>query len=106
MDPGPIIGIVLGIPALAFSIRLVTKPFIDGWVRARELKAGAPPTVSPAFEPQRDERIHQLEAEVASLRQARDALGGGEADTAPLDEGPSPIDELAQELGIADSEAS
>lgn len=41
----------------------------------------------------------------ARLRQAREALGAGENPLSPLDQEPSPLDELAQELGIADSEA-
>lgn len=72
----PVAAIVLGIPALAFSIRVVTKPLIDGWVRTRELKAGA--RAEPARDPDRDERVLQLEAEVSSLRQELERLNAVE----------------------------
>ncbi len=79
----PVVAIVLGIPAFAFGVRVMTKPFIDGWVRSRELKAGARagavPAAVPPPEPQRDERIHQLEAEVASLRQELERMGAVES---------------------------
>ena len=42
----------------------------------------------------------------ARLRQAREALGFADIGRAPLDQEISPIDELAEDLGIADSETS
>ncbi len=73
----PVVGVVLGLPAIAFGIRMITKPFIDGWVRTRELKAGARSAL-PA-EPEREQRIHELEAEVASLRQELERMGAVES---------------------------
>ena len=76
MDWEPVLGVVLGLPALAISVRLVTKPLIDGWVRTRELKAGV--RRDPAGDQQRDERVLQLEAEVSSLRQELERLNAVE----------------------------
>ncbi len=62
-----VIAFLLGVPALALSARLVLKPFIDGWLRARELKAGAR-AVGPELEAQA-QRIGQLEGELSALRE-------------------------------------
>jgi hypothetical protein len=67
MDPNvvPLIGVVVGIPAIAFSARAVLKPFLDAWVHTRELKAGAG---APRPDPGQTQRILQLEADMSALR--------------------------------------
>lgn len=69
MSLEPVIGIVFGVPAIGFAIRLVVKPIVDGYVRARELRAGAAAGVIAAPDPAQAQRILQLEAELASLRE-------------------------------------
>ncbi len=67
-DPGVIIGIVLGIPAIGFAARMVIRAIADGIARVRT--AGQPPSL--AADPNRGEqaqRIAQLEAEIASLHE-------------------------------------
>lgn len=71
----PLVAIVVGLPAIAFSIRVVTKPLIDGWVRTRELKAGVR---QDAHDPRSDERVGQLEAEISSMRQELERLNAVE----------------------------
>lgn len=76
MSLEPAIAIAIGLPAIAFSARLVIKPIIQGWVRTRELNAGV--GQDPAREQLRDERVLQLEAEVSSLRQELERLNAVE----------------------------
>ncbi len=64
MDPGVVIGVVLGIPAVGFATRMVIRAVADGIVR---VKGGDRTQLQPDHD-QRDERLAQLEAEVASLR--------------------------------------
>ena len=63
MDPGPIIGIVLGVPAIGFAARMVIRATADGIAR---VKAASHPPVQPP-DPGQAQRIAQLEAEVAAL---------------------------------------
>ncbi len=63
MDPGVVIGVVLGITAIGFAARMVIRATADGIARVKA--AGHPPTVAP--DPAHGQRIAQLAAEVASL---------------------------------------
>jgi len=62
-DWTPVVGIVVGIPAIGFAIRMVVRSIADGIVR---IKGGSrPPLAAP--DPAQTRRIAQLEAELASL---------------------------------------
>lgn len=89
-DPGIIIGVVLGVPAMGFAVRLVVKPIADAYVRSRELKAGVRADLQPAQD--QAQRVAQLEAELAAVKDQLErhsavesfyaqlkAPGGGEA---------------------------
>lgn len=60
----PIVGVAVGFPALGFAIRMVVRSIADGIARVKS--ASHPPI--PAGDSAQGERIAQLEAEVASLR--------------------------------------
>jgi hypothetical protein len=66
MSLEPVIGIVFGVPAIAFSLRALLKPFIDAWVHTRQLKAGG--GAAPLPDPAQAQRILQLEVEMTALR--------------------------------------
>ncbi len=64
MDPGVVIGVVLGITAIGFAGRMIIRSLADGIARVKT--AGHTPL--PAPDPAQGQRMAQLEAEVASLR--------------------------------------
>ncbi len=63
MDPGAVLGIVLGITAIGFAGRMIIRAVADGIAR---IKTASHPPVA-AVDPAQGQRIAQLEAEVASL---------------------------------------
>ncbi len=68
MDPGVVIGVVLGITALGFAARMVIRAAADGIAR---VKAAGHPPVQPS-DPAQAQRMAQMEAEIAALK---DELG-------------------------------
>jgi hypothetical protein len=87
MDPNvvPLVGIIIGIPALAFSARAVLKTVLDAWVHTRELKAGV--GAAPPPDPAQAQRFQQLEAEVTALREEVTRLSAVESFYAQLGSG-------------------
>ncbi len=73
----PLIGVVLGIPAIAMSARWVLRPIIDAYVRGRELKAGA--QADPGRMAAQERRIAEVEGELAALRQEVERLSAVES---------------------------
>jgi hypothetical protein len=65
-DPGTVLGIVFGLPAFGFAVRLVVKPIADAYVRSRELKAGVRDDARIVHE--QAARMAQLEAELAAVK--------------------------------------
>ncbi len=88
VGPGPVIGIVLGIPAVGFAARMVIRAVADGIARVKT--AGQPPVLSA--DPDRGEqtqRIAQLEAELSALRDEMGRLASVEQFYAQLQAPPS-----------------
>ncbi len=69
IDPNiiPIVGIVFGLPSIALATRWVMKPIMDAYMRDRELKARA--VANPGQLAAQDQRIAELESELAAVRQ-------------------------------------
>lgn len=65
-DPGIILGVVLGVPAVGFAVRLVVKPIADAYVRSRELKFGV--RADTQLSQDQAQRVAQLEAELAAVK--------------------------------------
>ncbi len=61
----PVVGVVLGIPAIAFAVRMVIRSIADGLVR---IKGGASAPLEATVRAQ-ERRLAQLEAEIAALRE-------------------------------------
>ncbi len=64
--------IVLGVPAVAVSVRIAARPVLEGLAKLREAsnRGSAPPAPDP--------RVDQLQAEVAGLRERLDRLSSVE----------------------------
>ncbi len=79
MDPVliPLTAIIFGIPAIALGARMVIKPVLDTWVKTREAKLPAP--VDAARERARDQRMAEIESELAALRDEVERLSAVES---------------------------
>ncbi len=65
--------VVIGVPAVAFGVRIALRPVVDGLIRLREVSVRQGETPAP------DPRIPQLQADVAALRQEVERLGAVES---------------------------
>ena len=65
--------VVIGVPAVAFGVRIALRPVVEGLIRLREvnLRQGEAPPPDP--------RIPLLQADVAALREEVERLGAVEA---------------------------
>ncbi len=80
----PLIGALLGLPALAWSLRIVIRGVADGIVR---VKGGAR---NPLPDPEQARRMAELESEVGALREEVARLGAVESFYAQLQAPPKP----------------
>ncbi len=94
MNPGVVIGVVLGITAIGFAGRMIIRAIADGIARIRA--AGYPP-LQPA-DPAQGQRLAQLEAEVATLHDEVARLSAVESFYAQL-QGPRPPGERLPPAG-------
>ncbi len=77
--------IILGIPAVSLSTWLLSRPFLNAFLRSRELKAGV--RMDPARLDAQDQRIAELEGEVAAMRHEMERLSSVESFYAQLGAG-------------------
>ncbi len=83
IGPGPIIAVVLGVPAIGFAARMVIHAVADGIARVRTAGQPVPLPADPDRGVQA-QRMAQLEAEVASLREEVGRLSSVESFYAQL----------------------
>ncbi len=86
-DLVPVVGILAFVGALTVGARVVMRPVIDAFLRARELKMGG---ADPARLDAQDRRIGELEGELAAVKQELERLSAVETFYAQLQGGRPP----------------